>query len=237
MPSAPKWLFDFADRLMPTAPLMTVVHTELVSEGLKKIRFTGDFKKMDVKTGCYMDFRVSDTEVRRYTISYIDHEKSSIEFIAHLHGDAPGSRFMELLKTGDKVKVSSPRGRKYYDEAIKKYLVFGDETSLALACSFQPVLLQRAHPFLFYFELDDQNKSAPELLGLQNCTVFPKNGSFRKGDFIKDLPVVRSADWQDAGFILTGNVRSVQEFRKVLKSRSSAKVNTHGYWLEGRAGL
>lgn len=237
MPSAPKWLFDFVDRLMPSYPRMTVVHTELISRGVIKIRFAGDFKKIDVKTGSYMDFRVSDTEARRYTISDIDNGKGIIEFIAHLHGDAPGSRFMELLKTGDKIKVNPPRGRKYYDGSIEKYLIFGDETSLALACSFQPVLLQNRHPFLFYFELDDQNKNAPELLGLQNYTVFPKNGSFRKAAFINDLPVVRSADWQEAGFILTGNARSVQEFRKVLKSRSFTKVNAHGYWLEGRKGL
>lgn len=238
MPSAPKWLFDFVDRLrISKSPLMTVVNTELISQGVKKIRFSGDFRKMDLKPGYYMDFRVGDTEARRYTISYIDNGKSVIEFIAHLHGDAPGSRFMELLKTGDKVNVNPPRGRRYYDKSIEKYVIFGDETSLALACSFQPVLLQNEHPFLFYFELDDQNPNATELLGLKNCTVFPKNGSFRKSDFINDLPIFQSADWQEAGFVLTGNVRSVQEFRKVLKSRSFAKVNAHGYWLEGKKGL
>ncbi len=237
MPSAPKWLFDLVDRLIPSYPKMKVVHTELLCPGVKRIRFGGDFRKSDLKIGRFMDFRVSDTEVRRYTISSMDEKKNSLEIVAHLHGNGPGSRFMELLKIGDKVNLYPIRGRRYDDKSIEKYVIFGDETSLALACSFQPVLLQNGHPFLFYFELDDQNRNVPDLLGLKNCTVFPKNGSFRNIDFINDLPVFQSTDWQDAGFVLTGNVRSVQGFRKVLKSRSFTKVNAHGYWLEGKKGL
>lgn len=36
---------------------------------------------------------------------------------------------------------------------------------------------------------------------------------------------------------VTGNVKSVQTFRKVIKSKTNAKIKHHGYWLEGKKGL
>ncbi len=87
MPSAPKWLFDTVQLLMPAGTLIEVVETTYLSKSVKKIRFKGDFKKMDFKIGAYIDFRVSDTDARRYTVSYADPENGFIELIVHLHGN------------------------------------------------------------------------------------------------------------------------------------------------------
>src|SRR5690606_25689371 len=126
------------------------------------------------KIGYYMDFRISDTEVRRYTPSYVDTEKGVLELIAHLHSDAPGSRYMRDLEPGDKVNINQPRGHKYYDQSVEKYVLVGDETSLGTACSFMPVLEQNGHQFQFYFELDEENRDLPGLLGFNNYTVVQK---------------------------------------------------------------
>ena len=238
MPKAPKWLFDVAEKLMPKLPLMEVSSTELLSPAVKKICFTGDFDSLAFPVGCYIDFRVSDTEVRRYTVSNADINNRVLDFIVHLHAEAPGSSFMNQLKAGDKIDLNKPRGeRRYYDEAAEKFVIFGDETSLALACSFLPVLKKNKHAFQFYFELDDQNKNLPAILGLENCTVFPKNGSFKNEAWISSLPAIQAPEWQDARFVLTGNVASAQAFRKVIKSKTKGKIVLQGYWLEGKQGL
>jgi NADPH-dependent ferric siderophore reductase len=238
MPSAPKWLFDFIDRyLLADRSLMVVSATKMLSPSVKQISFKGDFKKLAFKVGYYMDFRVADTEVRRYTISHIDLKNGTIDFVAHIHGDAPGSQLMNRFKPGDIFTINTPRGNKYYDEAVEKYVIFGDETSLALACSFLPILLKNKHTFQFYFELADENKDVPALLNLKNYTVFPKNELFRDETSLSNLPIFQTNDWQHATFVLTGNATSVQTFRKVIKKNTSAKVITHGYWLEGKRGL
>ncbi|MBL1281238.1 MAG: oxidoreductase [Fluviicola sp.] len=237
MPNAPKWALDIAERLMPKLPLMVVSDTEFLSPSVKRIRFKGDFNKLNFQVGSYMDFRVSDTEIRKYTVSYVDTKKGVLEFIAHLHGEASGSQFISHLQVGDKIKINQPRAYKYYIESIKNQVIFGDETSLGLACSFLPLLKQNSHQFQFYFELDEANKNLPKLLNLENYTVFPKNESFRNEKWISNLPVFQESEWQEANFVLTGNVKSTQAFRRVLKNKTKSRVFLHGYWLEGKKGL
>lgn len=237
MPNAPKWIFDVAERLLPKLPLMEVVQLELLSPSVRKILFNGDFRNLKYKVGSYVDFRVSDTEARRYTASYADSKNGVLELIVHLHGEGSGSHFMKNLKIGDKVDNNPPRTYRYYDESAEKFVIFGDETSLGLALSFLPVLKKNNQKFKFIFELDDENKAIPELLGLENCIVFPKNGSFRKEEWVSELPVITTLDWQDANFVLTGNVKSAQTFKKVIKDKTNGNVYLHGYWLEGKKGL
>jgi NADPH-dependent ferric siderophore reductase len=238
MPSAPKWLFDTVEHFIPKLPLVEVTHTQLLSRSVKKIRFKGDFKNAHFSVGAYIDFRVSDTEARRYTVSNADTQNGFMELIVHLHGNGPGCRFMNNLTAGSRINMNKPRGeRNYYDKSAENFIIFGDETSLALACSFLPVLKKNKHQFQFYFELDNENKNVPELLGIENCLIFPKNGSFRNEEWISDLPVFRTVDHHKTNFILTGNGRSAQTFKKVIKIKGIQKIYLHGYWLEGKKGL
>lgn len=238
MPSAPKWVFDVFDRLLSTkSSLMIITEVEYLSATVKRIQFSGNFTDVHVGVGSFIDFRVSDTEARRYTISDMDTTNGLLELIVHLHGNAPGSCFMDRLNTGDDVHINPPRAYNYYDPSVKKYVIFGDETSLALACSFLPVLTQHQHAFQFYLELDEENQHIPTRLQLKNCSVFSKNGSFSDEKWVNALPIVQSAEWQQANFVLTGNAQSVRTFRKVLKDKCKGKIVSHGYWLEGKKGL
>lgn len=238
MPSAPKWLFDTVDFFMAKLPLLVVDETAYLSPSVKRIGLKGDFKTLHFPVGAFFDFRVTDTDARRYTVSHVNVEKNHLEFIAHIHRKGCGSDYMEQLKVGDNIRLNKPRGeQKYYDKSAEKLVIFGDETSLALACSFLPVVKENKHLFQFIFELDEENKHIPELLGLENSMVFPKNNLFRDPHWINDLTIFKTQNWQDAHYVLTGNVTSVQTFKKVIKRNANAKVKLHGYWLEGKKGL
>lgn len=237
MPSAPKWLFDVVERLSPKLPSVEVADIQLLSPVLKKICFKGDFKNMAFITGCYIDFRVTDTDVRRYSPCNVDTENGYFELIAYLHGNGPGCKFMDALKIGEQVTITQPRGHKYYDASVDSYVIFGDETSLGLACSFMRVLKQNGHGFQFYLELDEENKEVPRLLNLENYSVFPKNGLFKKEGQISSLPFFKTSRPDAATFVLTGNAKSAQTFRKALKGTTGRKVFVQGYWLEGKKGL
>ena len=101
-----------------------------------------------------------------------------------------------------------------------------------------PVLTQNGHQFQFYFELEEENRDIPGRLGLINYTVVPKNASFAGEEGISGLPIFQTIDWQAANFVLTGNAKSVQTFRKMLKKkRIGAKISAQGYWIAGKRGL
>lgn len=233
--SIPKWVGDVFGGLL--RPNMKVLEISNISPYIRKIRLEGDISRMNLQIGYANVIRVSETEYRNYTISFHDAKEGIADIVFHIHGNGVGSRYIDSLNAGDELYLSSPRGRKEYDPNVKRQFIFGDETSLGLACSFLPVLRENRHQFQFYFELDEANQNAPQQLGLENYTVFLKNGLFRDEKRISDLPGFRVTDWQGANFILTGNVRSVQAFRKVLKDTGAGKILSQGYWLEGKKGL
>jgi NADPH-dependent ferric siderophore reductase len=239
MPSAPKWMNDALEGLMGSlVQTCTVVETAYLNSHIKITQFKGDLSGFSFAIGYAVAIRVNDTDYRNYTPVFVDVEQGTFEIIAHLHGMAPGSTFFDQLTVGDTVRITLPRGQKQYDQKAVQQVIVGDETSLALVCSFLPELKKNGHRFQFYFELEEDNKDVPGLLGLEHYTVFPKNGLFRNENWIHDLPVLNTSEWRSANFILTGNVASVQAFRRVLKRKQVAgKIYTKGYWLEGKKGL
>lgn len=237
MPNAPKWIFDVAERLLPKLSLMEVVNIETLTPTIKIIRFKGNLEKIIFQIGSYIDFRVSDTEVRRYTVGLVDSIQEHIEFIVYLNRKGTGCGFMNGLKIGDKINLNPPSARKYYDKYAEKFVIFGNETSLGLALTFLPVLKENKKQFQFYFKLDEENINVPKILGIENFRAFVKDSSFRNEEWVSNLPVMNSIEWQNANFVLTGNVKSAQTFWKVIKNKTNRKVHLHGYWLEGKKGL
>lgn len=238
MPSAPKWLFDAVDLIITKLSSITISSIERLSPSLKRIQFKGDFSKINFPVGAYIDFRVNATDARRYTVSHVDIENGILDLIVHLHGRGSGSQFMDSLKEGDVIDLNRPRSeRNYYAKSAQRLLIFGDETSLGLACAFLPKLKQSGHHFLYYLELDDENWQVPEQLGLENFLVFPKDGSFQNEEWLNQLPIFQQPEWNEAHYVLTGNVRSAQAFKKAIKHKTNGKIFLHGYWLEGKKGL
>ncbi|WPO84269.1 hypothetical protein SD427_08015 [Chryseobacterium sp. JJR-5R] len=240
MPTAPKWINDTLEKLAPSMLRMVrVEHVTYLNPNIKIIRLKGNFSALHFTPGFTVSFRVSPTEMRHYTVFYVEPSARFIECIVHIHGNAPGANYInELQPGGEKIKLAVLGSDKQYDAKVKKQIIFGDETSLSLMLSFLPLLRQNGHDYQFFIELDEQNRNIPEQIGLDNCTVFSKNNIFRDQDQIRQLPLFNDGGWSDANIVLTGNVRSLQNFRKVLKENSHrGKIYAKGYWLEGKKGL
>ncbi len=233
--SLPKWVGDLFESSL--RPNVRIVQTFYITPQIKKIRFQGDIAKMDFQIGYANVIRVSETAYRNYTVASHDREKGIFEIVFHIHGNGVGSHYIDTLQPGDDLYISPPRGKKQYDPNVKQQFIFGDETCLGVAASLLPYLKNSNHQFQFYFELNEENKIAPGLLGLENFTVFPKNNSFRDEKWVNNLPLFETSEWKTASYVLLGNAKSVQTFRKVLKNSMSGKITTQGYWLEGKKGL
>lgn len=239
MPTVPKWVNDALEKIAPSMLRMVqVFNISYLNPQLKKIRLQGDFSKLTFEPGYTISFRVNDNDLRHYTVSYADAKAGVMEFIAHIHGDAVGAKFIDDLKPRDEIKMAIIGGSKQYDSKIKKQLIFGDETSLSLMVDFHSILKENEHQYQFYIELDEENINAPKLLRLENYTVFSKNNVFRNKEKIRELPIIKNDQWKDANVVLTGNITSLQNFRKVLKEHNhKGKLYVKGFWLEGKKGL
>ncbi len=238
MPTAPKWVFDTLDFFMSKLPSVEVVRTEYLSSSVKVIKLRGLFNELSASVGAFFDIRINDTEARRYTISSIDRENNTLDLIVYLNDSGLGSRYMDTLEKGDEVYLNKPRNdQKYYDSSVESVLFFGDETSLALACSFLPMLEKNKQNFQFVFELDESNMEVPRLLGLKDSIVYRKGDVFRREQRIAELDLFKNRSSVWAYCVLTGNVKSVQAFRKAVKMKTRSKVKAHGFWLEGKKGL
>lgn len=233
--SIPKWVGNLFGNAMK--PNVKVLETSYISSQMKKIRFQGNISKWSFQIGYASVVRVSETEFRNYTISYHDTHNGIFDIIFHIHGKGVGSKYIDTLQENDELFISPPRGKILYDPSVKQQFFFGDETSLGVAFALSPLLKKNCHQFQFYFELDEENKTVPEFLGLQYFTVFSKNNSFRNEKWISVLPLFKTGNWKNVNFALVGNVKSVQTFRKVLKDKTQGNIYSQGYWLEGKKGL
>ncbi len=233
--SIPKWVSNlFGSAMKPNVKVLEIAY---ISPQIKKIRFQGDISKWSFQIGYANVIRASETEFRNYTVAYHDTKNGIFDIIFHIHGNGVGSKYIDTLQANDELFISPPRGKKLYEQNAEQQLFFGDETSLGVAFALLPLLKKNNHQFQFYFELDEENKTIPELLKLENFTVFPKNNSFRNEKWVSDLPLFKTDEWNTANFALVGNVKSVQVFRKVLKDKTRGNIYSQGYWLEGKKGL
>lgn len=240
MPTVPKWINDALEKIAPSMLRMVRVDdVSYLNPYIKKVHLKGDFSALHFAPGFTISFRVSPTELRHYTVSQVDASKRIIEFVAHIHGDAVGAHYINSLIPGEeKIKLAVLGFDKQYDSSVEKQILFGDETSLSLMLSFLPYLKQNHHKYELLLELDDENMDIPEKLGLENYSVYSKNQMFRDKDQVQTIPQLLDDAWSDANIVLTGNVNSIQNFRKVLKeNRHRGKIYVKGYWLEGKKGL
>ncbi|WP_410879379.1 FAD-binding oxidoreductase [Myroides sp. DW712] len=232
-------ILDFLGIAPIKVPEAEVVDIEMLSPSIKRIQIKGQFEKLHLNSGAYISFTLNYVQTRKYTIATLDKEKGCLELLVYLHHHkGNGQRFMDQLKIGDQMNMNSLRSNSnHLNLATSKYVFFGDETSLGLGLSLLNKWKQQQVDFLFLFELDKENQDLPEKLGFEQTWVYPKKNTFRNERMIGQLEPIKSNQWKDAVFLLTGNAKSIQIFRKVIKDKTTSKVYTRGYWIEGIEGL
>ncbi|MBB6502022.1 siderophore-interacting protein [Pedobacter cryoconitis] len=242
MPYIPKWIADSMENLLPSKFLNATVNSCVyINHEIKNIVFTADLKEIDFYPGSAVNFRVSANDFRHYTISAFDREAGTFEIIFHIHGNGPGSDLAEQLKVGDNIKITVPGGRKLYNKEKRHHFFFGDETSLSFYAALMREIKKNGQSCTGVLELLKQNIDVPLGLGFEIVTVL-KTADCPGQSAISYLQSIDEKERDtilNSIFYLTGNVASVQGFRKVLKQLgiSSKNIIFQGYWAEGSVGL
>ena len=237
MPRLPRILGNLMEFMFTK---VNVDSTEMTGPNLKTVRFKGTFPNVKFKTGQAIIIRVDDTNYRNYTPSAWDSDSGTFDVIFHIHGNGPGSHFIENLKSGDQVSIGLPRGFNIYRQAEKYHFFFGDESCISVFKSLKDQINYDNNNYLGVLELDNASFGAPEKLGLAVDIV---SKSEKKAEFaINALNKLESSVWElwrGGVFYLMGNARSIQTFTKALKEKGvqSKNIYSQPFWVEGKTGL
>jgi NADPH-dependent ferric siderophore reductase len=240
MPRAPKWIADFMENTFTgKIRTVTVTATDYLTPELKKIRLSGDFAHTRFEEGQAVIFRIDETNFRNYTPSFFDSQAGICEIIVHLHGNGPGSIFLDRLQPGDTIVMGLPRGFKQLRPASDHHFFYGDETTLGVFHSFSKTIRDRGQHYTGIIELAG-TAVIPEELDLRVHVVEKKpEQACNVLRYLYDSDASLWKEWKTATFYLMGNARAIQQFRKALRERgiSGKQLVTHPYWAEGKIGL
>ena len=241
MPKLPKWIGDFMESSFVNKFCnVRVIYTEYLNVNIKRIRFEGDFSNIKFREGQAIIFRINDNEFRNYTPSLFDAEAGICEVLFHLHGNGPGSNFIDALKFGDQLSMGMPRGFSILRQTSKYHFFFGDETTIGLFKSLKDAIDVEEQNYIGVLEMDKDLEAIPEKLGLM-LDVVPKSLSPAETaiKFLNELDESLWNLWKTGSFYLMGNAHSIQNFRKALRIRgiANAQIVTQPFWVEGKSGL
>ena len=241
MPKVPKWVADAMESIFSgKTRKVIVVEVSYLHPSLKKITFKGDFTGVKFKIGQAIFFRVDDMNFRNYTPSYWNSTTGVCEVIFHLHGNGPGSRYIDELKLNDTLTMGLPRGFDMYKNSYNYHFFFGDETAIGLFKSLKQVIDENGQNYIGVLEADKDFCSFETDLGCL-LDVVPKSQNKAENaiSFLESINGSLWELWKSGVFYLMGNARSIQNFRKALKEKgvSSKNIITQPYWVEGKIGL
>ncbi|AFK56215.1 siderophore-interacting protein [Tistrella mobilis] len=178
---------------------------------------------------------------RTYTPIFWDAAAGRTQLLAYLHdqdaasGAAPGSRWAAALTAGAGCHVFGPRRSLDLTGAGGPVVVFGDETSFALAASLGAEGDAEGH----LFEVTDVAASRLVLarMGLNGARVIGRQA----GDThlaVAEAELTRLAA-RRVRFALTGKASSIQRMSRALKTIGvpAARIRAKAYWAPGKTGL
>ena len=180
---------------------------------------------------------------RTYTPIFWDAAAGRTQLLAYLHDlatgpdAAPGSRWAAGLTVGAQYRVFGPRRSLDLSDpgSGRPVVVFGDETSFALAASLGP----RSDNGTHLFEVSDVAEARLVLarMGLGDARVIGRQA----GDThlaVAEAELARLAA-RRVCFALTGRAPSIQRMSRALKTIGvpAVRIRAKAHWAPGKTGL
>jgi NADPH-dependent ferric siderophore reductase len=183
--------------------------------------------------GMKIKINVGDGEIRSYTPITIDAESGLVRILAYIHGDSPASRWSLTLAAGDKTRTSVPSSSLPLDSLRAPATFFGDETSFGSAKTLQ-VHLGSEFPVYCVFEVRDLEpaKAVADRLELTNAELVQRHEDRSHLAGVAHRLQKAMADLATRHLILTGNGRSIQALRAVLRTSETTPIEylVKAYW-------
>jgi ferric-chelate reductase (NADPH) len=177
---------------------------------------------------------------RTFTPLSWDAVNGSTQLLLYLHGEAPGSIWGRALQVGDSCTLFGPRDSLDLNALDRPALVFGDETSFALAHALRFTSRGAADVRVV---LEVSSKAVAEgILGqleIANAELIERTPDDSHLSQVEQIAVGHLQARAIKSCALSGKASSIQRLNKRLRSLglSSSQLRTRAYWAPGKVGL
>lgn len=203
----------------------------LSGEALRGVRWTPG-QKVQVALGSWV--------YRTYTPLCWDPAQGSTQLLLFLHGESPASAWGRALKEGDPCMLFGPRDSLDLGALERPALLFGDETSFALAHAmrFTP---QGSEGIRMVLEVTSKAVAEGILghLGIPNADLIERRPNDSHLSEVEKVAIDHLQARAIKGCALSGKAPSIQRLNKRLRALglSSRQIRTRAYWAPGKIGL
>jgi ferric-chelate reductase (NADPH) len=187
------------------------------------------------RPGDKVQIHVPGAGARTFSPYACDASDGSCSLLAHVQKESPAGAWLRQLEPGARLRWFGP-SRSIELEALEAPLaLFGDETSFGVASAAR----QLAPATLVRLELSAPFDGA---LDVASALGFPQECLTAKESRDAHLPaiarVLAEATARGGTIVLTGQARSIQTLRGLLKATAPGRRQAvKAYWAEGKAGL
>jgi len=217
----------------------TVAACETIAERFRLITLEGPaLKACAWRPGHKVQITMGSAFVARtYTPIEWDAVAGRTRILGYAHGDGPGSAWVRDAEPGGECDVFGPHRSLDVSGAAGPRAVFGDETSMGLACALQRQDPRRA--VVCHLEVNDvaASRCVTTSLGLDEAVLSGRTGNDGHLERMEAaLPPLVAAG---AAFVLTGKASTIQRLRQSLKRQAlpARRIVTKAYWAPGKTGL
>lgn len=211
------------------------VHVKLGGKALEGVSWRpGD--KLQVQMGGFT--------FRTYTPIMWDAKQGHTQLLVYLHGGARGADWARGLKQGQRCAFFGPRRSLELDRLDTAALIFGDETSFAMATSLVTTRphFARSPDVGYVFEVTSAARARPiiDQLGLRNVTLVERLPDDAHLATVRSHLDGKLGDpTRGPGIVLSGKASSIQTLTRALRSDGVARsrIMSKAYWAPGKKGL
>lgn len=196
-----------------------------VSPGFRRLALRGE--DLHAEPGDKLQVLLGSDEVRTYSpVPTSD----GVVLLGWCHARGPGARWFAAVEAGSAIRCLGAQRSLVLPKG--PVIVVGDETSVAVAASFEASRPGEVHA-VFEAESAAALRSAANSVGVRPAHVTAR------GDVagIVDAVVAARARSPEAALALSGGSALVLAVRSALRDRGIRDVKTKTYWVPGKAGL
>ena len=202
-----------------------VVAADEVAPGFRRISLQGE--GLQPLPGNKLQILLPSDDVRTYTPIAA---REGVVLLGWQHAGGPGARWISDVEVGAEVRFVGPQ--RSLELPAGPVILLGDETSVAVAASFEVARPGQVHA-IFQGGSVDALRAAAEAMGLRPAHVSSS------GDTISAVEAVLAsqAALPGASVALTGGSEFVLAVRAALRERGVRDIKLKTYWIPGRMGL
>ena len=218
-----------------------VTAMEHVADAFTRVTLAGDeLRGVAWMPGQKLQIAVKGFTQRTFTPIVWDATEGSTELLVYAHAGGAVARWVGSLDLGTPCSLFGPRASLDLDAVGRPALLFGDETSFALASALSSTTRGGAEVALL-FEVTSRSTSEQALgsLGIRGAELVERRAGDDHLDELEAAVETLVRRSSITGAVLSGNATTIRSMNRRLRALGlpRGQIRTKAYWAPGKSGL